>query len=80
MQRIPMVAALRQLHDSPVTPRPARETAADRISIVTALVRANNGWDDQEARPELERVVRITPLRCAVDGGWHDGAAVDGLG
>jgi hypothetical protein len=57
MRRTPIIAARHHLHDARVAPRPAGETAADRIAIVTALVRVRHGWDDQVARPGLERVV-----------------------
>lgn len=59
MRRIPLVAARSALHDSVPEPRPDRETPADRIAMVTAIVRAHHGWDGEEDRPELERVVRI---------------------
>lgn len=63
MRRIPIIAERRQLHDASVAPRPSDETAADRIAMVTVLVRAHHGWDDQVAPPGLERVVQIKPLR-----------------
>jgi hypothetical protein len=63
MRRTPIIVARHHLHDARVAPRDADETAADRIAIVTALVRAHHGWDDHVDRPDLERVVQVKPLR-----------------
>ena len=60
MRRIQMVVERRSLHDPTLESRPEDEGPADRIAIVTNLVRTHHGWDDDETRPGLQRVYRVT--------------------
>lgn len=60
MRRMQMVAERRSLHDPTRESRPQDESPADRIAIVTKLVRTHHGWDDDETRPGLQRVHRVT--------------------
>jgi len=49
-----MVAERRSLHDPTRESRPQDESPADRIAIVSKLVRTHHGWDDDETRPGLQ--------------------------
>lgn len=55
-----MVVERRSLHDPALESRPKEEDAADRIAMVTKLVRTHHGWDDDETRPRSsESVIKL---------------------